>query len=89
MNKEVKKPVNKALENAIKDAGIMNLCWKFRIHPNTVQNWLKIGRLPRSDYSGETNYADGIIEQARLETSKEYTREQLLPPLGAKKKKKK
>lgn len=54
------------------------------VSPVAVYKWLKKGRLPRTEWTGETNYAE-IIAQAlaeRADIDPPITREQLLqlPP---------
>ena len=60
---------------------ISSLC---SVSPVAVYKWLKKGRLPRTEWTGETNYAE-IIAQAcaeHPEINPPITREQLLqlPP---------
>jgi hypothetical protein len=53
------------------------------VSPVAVYKWLKKGRLPRTEWTGETNYAAAIAEASKG-TPFECTREQLLqlPPMG-------
>lgn len=80
---------NEILINAINDAGIIDIAYHAKISANTPKRWIENGKMPRSEYSEETNYTDLIIKLAKKNKNKTYTRTQLLPPLEPKKKGKK
>lgn len=64
------------LQNAIsstpgKVAGVAQVCG---VTVRAVYKWLKLGRLPRTDYTGETDYANRIAN----ETGGKYTASEIL-----------
>lgn len=62
------------ITQAIDITGLQSLAEACGISYQAVKKWEKAGRLPRTDWTGETNYAE-IIEKA---TSGAITRDQLL-----------
>ncbi|AYN10177.1 MULTISPECIES: hypothetical protein [Pseudomonas] len=68
----------KALKKAIDDAGgafaVSIACGKT---PRAVYKWLASGCLPRTEYTGETNYAEKIAELAKA-NGKPFKAKQLL-----------
>jgi hypothetical protein len=61
----------------IRVAGIRPIARALGISHTTTQRWAVNGRLPYSDYTGETNYADVIVRIAAQYGIK-VTRENLL-----------
>lgn len=59
------------LQQAIESVGGVNgaatICG---VSPRAVYKWLKRNSLPRTDYTGETNYADALASRA---TSPSFT----------------
>lgn len=47
------------------------------ITPRAVYKWIKAERLPRTDYTGETNYAELLITEAKKQGLK-ISRDSLL-----------
>ncbi|WP_088706301.1 hypothetical protein [Noviherbaspirillum denitrificans] len=66
-------PIKKAAEVL----GVPVLASICSVSPVAVYKWLKKGRLPRTEWTGETNYA-ALIAEASKGTEFECTREQLL-----------
>ncbi|WP_241773144.1 hypothetical protein [Pseudomonas fulva] len=65
------KSLKKAMDAAGGVAAVAQACEK---SPRAVYKWLSAGRLPRTDYTGETNYAERIcllvaVRGGRLEVS--------------------
>lgn len=54
--------------------GVVTVASKCKVSPRAVYKWLSAGRLPRTDYSGETAYAKAIAK----ESNGAFTEQQLL-----------
>ena len=63
---------------AIKKIGLTPVARKCGIKPSSVSKWRNRGALPRTDYTGETDYAGAIAELSQGE----FSREDLLRPLS-------
>jgi hypothetical protein len=72
----------KALKKAIDDAGgvfaVSKACEKT---PRAVYKWLASGCLPRTEYTGETRYAEKIAELAKA-NGKPFKAKQLLSDIA-------
>lgn len=62
------------LSRAIEIVGLQPLAKALSVTYQAIRKWEAMGRLPRTEWTGETNYAS-IIEQ---QTNGEITRAQLL-----------
>ncbi|AXR28624.1 helix-turn-helix domain-containing protein [Pseudomonas aeruginosa] len=56
--RELKQAVEKA-------GGVSQVAASCEVSPRAVYKWLASGRLPRTDYTGETDYAERICGLAR------------------------
>jgi hypothetical protein len=64
--------IREAVEEAGGPSAVAKQCG---ISPQAVCKWMNEGHLPRSDWTGETDYASVI---ARLSKDKRFTRDRLL-----------
>lgn len=64
------------IARAIELVGVARLAGAMSVSRRAVGKWEKAGRLPRTEWTGETNYS-GVIEEL---TGRRVTREQLLAP---------
>jgi hypothetical protein len=62
------------ITSAIEISGLKNIAMACGVSHQSVRKWEKKGKLPRTEYSGETHYGSAI---ERL-TNRQITREQLL-----------
>lgn len=63
-----------SITKAIEIAGLTGISEACKVTYQAVRKWEKLGRLPRTEWTGETDYCSAI-EKA---TKGEVTREQLL-----------
>lgn len=66
-----------AVKNAIGLIGLSKVARRVGKGPSAVQKWRDLGRLPRTDLAGLTNYAAAIAELSE-KTENPVTRKQLL-----------
>jgi len=66
-----------ALQKAIDGVGPYKIAKLVNLRGPSIYKWRESGRLPRTEWTGETNYA-AVIAEATKGTSFECTREQLL-----------
>jgi hypothetical protein len=52
--------VKEAVYNLNRDAPIRAAADACKVTRRTIHNWIKKGRLPHTDYSGETHYAEAL-----------------------------
>lgn len=68
-----------ALEKAVELLGLRPLALEVGLSYQAVQQWVANGRLPRTDYSGETDYAARIARVCKAaDPQSKITREALL-----------
>lgn len=67
------------ITEAINTVGLSNLARACKVSHQAVRKWEAAGRLPRTEWTGETNYAQ-IFE---FESNGRVTRDQLLQPVKA------
>lgn len=48
------------LDNAITKVGLASLARELAVTPPAIRKWQRAGRLPRTEWTGETNYAAKI-----------------------------
>lgn len=63
-----------ALSESIRIVGLSKLARELGVTYQAIRKWEAAGRLPRTEWTGETRYADRIVEL----TAGGVTREQLL-----------
>lgn len=63
--------------SAIELIGLSPIAHRFGYRPSAIQKWRDLGRLPKSDLAGLTNYAEVIAELSEA-TEKPVTKEELL-----------
>lgn len=73
-NIQAENPVSEALEEAIELLGLGPLAALLGVSYQAVRKWQRAGRMPRTEWTGETDYA------ARIETAtgRKVTRDRLL-----------
>lgn len=59
------------LESAIEQVGWMPLAKALDVRHQAIRKWAAAGRLPRSEFSGETDYASVIERETGGKVSKE------------------
>lgn len=70
-----------AIERAIDICGMYAIAKKFNLTVPAIIGWRTRKRLPRTEWTGETNYAEGLEEL----TKGKVTKEMLLTDKGIKK----
>lgn len=65
-------------EVILEAGGAVSVAAACKVSPRAVYKWLDSGRLPRTEYSGETRYAELIADLIRERHGSSFTGEELL-----------
>lgn len=67
------------LSEAIKEIGVMAIASACGCSPRAIYKWMKKGSLPRTDFTGETDYADKIAYASEGKYSADLIKQISLP----------